>query len=334
MKIKRNERRLFYLSLIIAGYFLFGTVGFMIIEEWSMLDSIFMTLITFTTVGYGLPNTLSRNGMLFTNFVLLFSGTVVVFAITSISNILLERNADRYILRKRALKEVKKLNNHVIIAGAGDLGKLVADQIIKLKYDVVQIDSDVNTIDTLKATRKKMKVEYVIGDASDEEVLKDAGIDRASTLISCLPDDKNNIFCILTARGLNKNIQIISKAKNAENISKIKYAGANRVIALDNISANRMVAMVQNPKLLGFLDNMDAFRDNFSIESVPLPDNFEAKPLESLKINEKYGLLVIGVLNETTHYFPKKDFVLKPGNGLIIIGRKEKIQEFRTDIDN
>ena len=223
MKIKRNERRLFYLSFIIVGYFLFGTVGFMIIEEWSMLDSIFMTLITFTTVGYGLPNTLSRNGMLFTNFVLLFSGTVVVFAITSISNILLERNADRYILRKRALKEVKKLNNHVIIAGAGDLGKLVADQIIKLKYDVVQIDSDVNTIDTLKATRKKMKVEYIIGDASDEEVLKDAGIDRASTLISCLPDDKNNIFCILTARGLNKNIQIISKAKNAENISKIKY---------------------------------------------------------------------------------------------------------------
>ncbi len=330
MKIKRNERRLVYLTLIVIGYFLFGTIGFMIIEKWKMLESIFMTLITFTTVGYGLPDTLSENGMIFTNFVLLFSGTIVVFAITSISNILLERNTDKYLLRKRALKEVKKLNNHIIIAGAGDLGKIVADQMTKLNYNIVQIDVNVETIDYLKATSKKNKIEYIIGDASDEEILKSAGVERASTLISCLPDDKNNIFCILSARGLNKDLRIISKAKNFENISKLKYAGADRVIALDNISANRMVAMVKNPKLLGFLDNMDAFRDNFSLETVEIPDHFQDRTLESLKINENYGVLVVGVLNETNHYFPKSDFIVKSGQQLVIVGRKERIQVFRN----
>ena len=189
---------------------------------------------------------------------------------------------------------------------------------------------NVETIDYLKATSKKNKIEYIIGDASDEEILKSAGVERASTLISCLPDDKNNIFCILSARGLNKNLRIISKAKNFENISKLKYAGADRVIALDNISANRMVAMVKNPKLLGFLDNMDAFRDNFSLETVEIPDHFQDRTLESLKINENYGVLVVGVLNETNHYFPKSDFIVKSGQQLVIVGRKERIQVFRN----
>ena len=319
---------IFLLSILILS----GILGFKIISGFSWIDSIYMTIITITTVGFGEVQPLDSQSKLFTVGIILTSAVTVGYALKVITEYLISKNNINELKQKKMQKIIDNLSGHVIICGYGRNGKQAAKKLKAHNRNFVIIEKSEQIIQKIKDDN----LNCIFGDANEDHILINAGIDRASCLISALPNDSENVFVVLSARQINPNIRIISRASDETSYSKLKLAGANNVILPDQIGGNHMASLVVVPDLLEFVDNLSIIgNQNINIEEIPvekLYDVSNVKTILELDLRKKTGCNVIGYKDSNGEYHINPDATQKltPDSKIIVLGKSEQIQNLNS----
>jgi voltage-gated potassium channel len=309
-----------------------GVVGFKIMSNLSWIDAIYMTVITITTVGFGEVQPLDDESKIFTVFLILTSVVIVGFAIKVITEYILSKNDVEEIKQKKMQKRIDSLKSHIIICGYGRNGKQAATKLLAYKKAFVVIEKNKEIIDKFQSEL----VPFVQGNANEDEILLQAGIERAHCLISALPNDADNLFVVLSARQINKNMNIISRASQDTSYKKLKLAGANNVILPDRIGGDHMASLVVVPGLIEFIDNLSIVgKANINIEEVPvekLYNTSQIKTIKDLDLRKKTGCNVIGYKDVNGEYIvnPEANQELIPNSKVIVLGRPEQIQRLNS----
>ena len=309
-----------------------GVLGYRFISNYSWIDAVYMTVITLTTVGFGEVIPLDYNSKIFTIFLILASVVIMGYALSIITEYILSKNNFEELKYKKMQKEINSLKNHVVICGYGRNGKQAAIKLLTHKKSFVVIEKDRDLEERLRLDN----VPYIIGNANEDEVLMQAGVDRASNFISALPNDADNLFVVLSTRQINKNIHIISRASNESSYDKLKFAGANNVILPDKIGGDHMASLVVVPGLMEFLDNLSIVgKSSINVEEVAVEKLFskqKVKTIRDLDLRKKTGCTVIGYKDENGKYIvnPEAELELAPNSRIIVLGRPEQIKALNS----
>ena len=317
-----------YKALILLLLVIFtGVIGYMYLSEDSFVNALYMTIITITTVGFGTVHPLNEEEKLFTIFLILMS----VFVVGYVASVLTEYIASGELLNKLKFKKVQKkivnLNNHAIVCGYGRNGKQAVLKLKKYKMPLVIIENDDIGIEEIEEDN----LLYIKGDATRDDILEKAGIERASSLISALPSDANNLYVVLSARQLNKDLTIVSRASDDSSDSKLKIAGANNVIMPDKLGGDHMASLLVTPDIVEFVDRLSIDSENAThLEEIvvdDLPNEFLLKSIRDLDLRRKTGCTVIGFKTSDNDYVinPEPDTKLISNTKLIVLGNSEQI---------
>ena len=320
---------------VILGLFsvTLGVIGYMGIEDYTFLEALFMTVITISTVGYEEVHHLSDAGMIFTIFLITISLGVFGFVLTSVTRYIIDGVFRNYYKDNKVKRRIKKLENHVIICGYGRVGKQAALDLAAHGVQVVIVDNDEEEIEHL---REKDDMLFIHGDATVDEIMEDAQIHTAQALITTLPKDADNLFVVLSARVLNKDLKIISRASEDHSDIKLKRAGATNIIMPDRIGGQRMAKLVAQPDILEFLEYIliqDANDVNLEeVSCIDLHPNFHNKKIGELGVRNKSGANIIGMKDPEKIYTfnPSADTKLNPNDMLFVLGTQTQILSFRN----
>lgn len=316
--------------LIATCIFALGTGGYMLIEGWNFLDSAYMTTITLSTVGFLEVQEQSSAGRVFTIF-LIFAGVgYFLYLAGVVMGSVVEGEIKTLLGRQRLDKKIKKLEKHYIVCGYGRIGRVLCNFIKEDTPDIVVVEKSEKMIPTLI----KDKMHHIVGDASEEEVLEKAGINKASFLVAALATDTANVFLVLTARQLNPDIYIMARASRPSVRKKLIVAGANRVESPYDTGAISMGLKLLRPTVSTFLDAALSRQSNsIQIEEafVPNASPYANKSLKNSGIRQDFNLIVIAIKNVTDEmdFAPHFETILQPGDTLIVMGKTEKLREFR-----
>jgi voltage-gated potassium channel len=319
---------LFFLVLI-------GTFGFVILEDYSFIDGFYMTVITLSTVGYGEIHPLSQTGKIFTSLLIIFSFGTFAYTITSITQYFASGEVKRYFKYYRVIEKISKLENHVIICGYGRNGTQASKTLQAHKQPFVVVESNPEIIKRLQ----ELDLFYIEGDATEDQVLIDAGIKRSKALLSTLPRDDQNVFVVLTARVLNPSLHIISRASEDTTEKKLKTAGANSVIMPDKVGGAHMAEMVTSPDVLEFIDHISVQGPgNINLEVINFnhfPKEMQNKTLAELNIRYKTGTSIVGYKSMDGEIVvnPTGNFELTKGCKLFVLGNDEQILKLNKILD-
>lgn len=309
-----------------------GIIGYRTISGLDWINAVYMTVITITTVGFGEVQPLDVPAKIFTIFLILASVVIVGYAISIITEYILSRNNFEDIKQRKMQKEIEALSNHIIICGYGRNGKQASIKLQDYGKPFVIIERDKDIIERLQ----EEGLPYVFGDANEDETLIQAGIEKASTLITALPSDADNLFVVLSARQINKKMSIISRASQETSYNKLKLAGANNVILPDKIGGDHMASLVVIPDLVEFIDNLGIVGErNINIEEIKVEQLYDlgvVKTIRELDLRKKTGCTVIGFKDEKGEYIvnPEADTRLVPGSKIIVLGRPEQIERLNS----
>ncbi len=307
-----------------------GTIGYIIIDNYSPFNAFYMTVITVATVGYGEIEPLSRAGRVFTSFLIITSFGTFAYAVSAITKFVIDGEFNQFFKNKKLISTIDKLSDHVIICGYGRNGRQAA-QILK-KHDKRFVVVEQN--DKIKDAANHRFADLILtGDGTQDETLLKAGILRAKALITTLPIDADNLFIVLTARNLNSNLTIISRASDDGSDTKLKIAGANNVIMPDKVGGAHMASLVMKPDVMEFVDFITAQGgDNNNLEEITfekISDNLKNKTLKELEIRNKSGANIIGFKTATGEYIvnPSADTKIIPHSKIFVLGTPEQIRK-------
>jgi len=317
---------------LLVGLIIIGTIGYIIIDGYTLLNAFYMTIITIATVGYGEVEPLSVAGKIFTSFLIITSFVTFAYAVSSITKFIVDGELNIFFKNKRLNAAVEKLSDHVIICGYGRNGKQAA-QILK-KHDkrfvVIEDDEKVTTGINHRFSDLVLK-----GDATQDEVLLKAGILKAKALITTLPADSANVFIVLTARNLNPKLTIISRASDDGSDAKLKIAGADNVIMPDKVGGAHMASLVMKPDVMEFLDYITAQRaDSINLEEISfdaVSATLKNKTLKDLEIRNKSGANIIGFKTAEGDYIvnPSADTQIIPQSKIFVLGSPDQIKKLK-----
>lgn len=302
------------------------------IEQFSLSEAFYMTIITVATVGFQEVHPLSEAGRMFTALLIITSFGTFAYAITSISKYVLDGEFRNYFNNYRVNTEIQKLNQHIVICGYGRNGKQAAQVLKNKRQKYVVIESSKELFEALSATNIDLFIE---GDATQDEVLQRAGIEKAKALITTLPVDADNLFIVLSARALNPNLTIISRASDDNSDRKLKTAGANNVIMPDKIGGAHMASLVMQPDIMEFVDFITGQGgDHIKLEEITfekLPSTFKNKSIRELEIRNKSGANIVGFKTENGEYVinPSPDTIMIPDAKLFVLGTTEQIAKLK-----
>ncbi|GAB4396256.1 MAG: hypothetical protein OHK0053_09880 [Microscillaceae bacterium] len=253
--LDRRLRKLFWAFGVLIFSIITGITGYMLIEGWPIADAFYMTIITIGTVGFMEVHPLSSTGRMFTAVFILFNLGVFALFASVITGYILEGELRDIFSNYISNRKIKKLKNHVIVCGYGKNGHKACEEFVKEKVPVVVIDKNmVHFKENLPHLINQPQIIFIDGDATQDEILKEAGVERASALITTLPNDAENVFVTLTARQLNPELRIIARANEASAESKLQRAGANKLVRPDLIGGMYMANLVTRPEVIEFLD--------------------------------------------------------------------------------
>ncbi|MEJ5284303.1 MAG: potassium channel family protein [Brevinematia bacterium] len=239
-------RRLFLLFTLMVLLISSGTIGYYVIEKWNILDSIYMTVIVLTTIGFHEVHPLSTNGRIFTIIFSIFGFISFIGIISLISVSILEEYLHGNFRRKQMEKKLKDFKNHIIVCGLGRIGHYVIEELIELDEDFVGIDADEKVVNKVLDNLNLKEYIGIVGDATEEEILIKAGIERAKALICCVRDDVRTLFISLTAKKLNPDINIVSFVIDEKTMEKLRMIGVRNIISGDYIVAKKLVAIASD----------------------------------------------------------------------------------------
>lgn len=328
---KQPTRRL---RLLLIGGLLFclvlgGSLGYYLIEGWGFLDSVYMTVITLSTVGFGEVLPLSPNGRAFTILLVIGGVGSAAYAFSNLYNLFLSEES-RHIWRTRRRQHmINQLIDHVIVCGYGRMGRQAAANLDRegLEFAVIDRNSEV------AAQCEKDGFLAITGNAANAEVLQQAGIKRAKTIIACAASDADNVFIVLTARGLRSDIQIIARANFEDTDEKLMRAGADRVILPYVVAGQRMVSQIVRPAVADFLDvvmhsnELELWLEEFTVQSgAPI----SGRTLADVNPRQKHGINVLALIppNGPMHTNPSPDDRIDVGSRLIVLGTRAGLDDF------
>ena len=300
-----------------------GTLGYRVIagDQYSIFECFYMVFITVTTIGFGetIDLTASPAGRVWT-IIIAFSGIGVLFyGLSNATAFFVEEEITNTLRRRKMDKKINKLKEHFIVCGAGLVGYHLIAELFNTERDFVVVELDSSHIE--KITQDFPDQPVIEGNATEEKILKKAGIERAKGLFAVTEDDNQNLVISLTARHLNSDLKIVSRCINLEHVDKIKKAGADSVISPNFIGALRMATEMVKPTVVSFLDTM--LRDqekNLRVEEYTVPDNMRGKVISDLPLKEcKYIILMAIKNNQEWVYAPGMDYKLEGGDTLVFM---------------
>jgi voltage-gated potassium channel len=311
------------LAAFLVATLLVGTTGYAILSKGhsSLLDCLYMTVITITTIGYGEIIDLSHNpaGRVFTMVIAFLGIGIATYALSNITSLMVEGRVKEIFWRKKMEKEIERLRNHYIICSAEDVGLYIGKELHLTQRPYVMIDAD-------KARIEKMRemlpdILCIEGDATDNDTLEKAGIREAAGLFSVTGDDNQNLVISLTAKQIHPGIKVVARCNDLRNSEKIKKAGADSVVSPAFIGGLRIVSEMIRPTAVSFLDIMLRDRDkNLRIEEISMPESFVGKPLSALNLEKYPSLLLLAVKRkEAWVYNPPEGHILESGSTLIFM---------------
>lgn len=315
-----DARRRFIISLcLMLGFILIGTIGYMIIEDVGPLRAAYVTVVTISTVGseHFAPSDSER---VFTMFLILAGVGSVYYASVSLVTLLVSGELRSAREKLKVQKRVNELKNHIIVCGYGRMGKLVADQLHAERASVVVIDNDPEKISEIEADGRL----YVKGDACEETTLLEAGITHAKTLVATLPRDSDNVYVVLTARGLHNDLFLIARAESTATEAKMMRAGADRVVCPQVIGAYRISSLVTRPHVVDFVDvaakGVELEIDEYHVDKDSV---LVDTSLRDSALRQKVDAMVVAVRRPDgqTTFNPSADVIVRSGDTLILIGR-------------
>jgi voltage-gated potassium channel len=316
-----NARQTLILSLLVlVAVFLAGTVGYMALSGASAGDAAFMTLITLSTVGYGEAVPLDQAGRIWTAAVIVFGIAVVSVAFTSLVTLFVGGEIRAVLGRRRVQSRIDQLSGHVILCGFGRMGAMAAGKLKTRGTEVVVVESRKRALPELEAAG----VLHVIGDATEEVTLQAAGLARATSLVSTLPTDADNVFVTLTARGLRPELHIVARAEQPSTEVKLRRAGADRVICPQVIGATRVADILTRPNVVDFFEvaarGVELEMDEYRVESGSV---LQGRTLRDAALRQQTGAMVVAIkrADGTSVLQPGPEEVIQQGDLLILIGR-------------
>ncbi len=316
-----------------------GTVGYVTIEQYTWLEAYYMAVITLASVGFGEVHPLSPAGRIFTTFLILFNVGLFAYSISTITSIFAEGGFTNMLKEFRMNRKIEALNDHTIVCGFGRHATEVAQELAKQSMPFVVIENRPEKIEALRADTDFLFVE---GDATSDEVLKEAGIQSARALVVTLPSDADNLFVTLSARQMNPGMRIISRANNAADEIKIRRAGANHTVVPEQIGGFYMATLVNKPDLVEFfnlLSNMGPSNVVFEeIQVSELKLSFQNKAMSESGLDKVGRVSIVAIRYPRGQYElnPLPSVVLHPDWHVVVLGNPEQMDAFRkiavTDI--
>lgn len=322
------EKKLKWVFLILAGVISYGTLGYTLIERWSALESFYMTIITLSTVGFGEVRALSATGRVFTITLVIFGVAGAAFTITVLGQFIVEGEIRRILGRRKMEKQLKDIKDHYIVCGYGRVGMQVCKQFCSRKLPLVVIEKNPERVEQLV----KEGILVIRGDATDDEVLLSAGIQRSKALISTIASESENVFIALSARELNPEIFITARAESKSAEKKLLRAGADRVVSPHEMGGIRMALVTLRPDIVDFMRIVTGDREKgFGIEEIEVKKNSPIADtlLKDSPIRCELGLLVIGMKKKGREIIinPSAQIRIEPGDILVVIGETEKLEK-------
>lgn len=323
--VRLHHNRLAFILVVLVLLPFVGSVGYMLIEGWQWFDALYMTIITLTTVGYTEIHPLSPEGRLFTIVFVFFGVGTVFYSLTILAETMLRSEVVTQHLTKRMLRFMDK---HYIVCGYGRTGRRVVAELEQLNKSYVIVDIQA---DKVKEREKRGKA-VVIGDASDEQVLLAAGIEKAAGLVATLDNDASNVFVVLTARELNESLHIVARAENVSAEPKLKRAGANAILSPYEIGAQRLTHMLLQRSMIDSFDlvtnkiSIDISIEEFRLDASHTMCN---RTLAELDLRKNFNAIVLAVKhpNESIDFPPDPQTTLQSGSVLIVAAAGDQMQK-------
>jgi len=307
---------------------LMGTAGYMSVEGWSFLDSLYMTVTTITTVGYMEVHPLSHAGRLFTLLLIVSGVTVLFYTVGKIAQVMFEGQFQRYFGRMKVEKQIESLQDHYIICGYGRIGALICREFAAKPVPFVVVESNPAVIERLEHDGHL----FIRGSATEDESLLKAGIKRAKGLIAVVTSDTENVYITLTARGLNPDLYILARAGEEGSEVKLKRAGANKVISPYHIGGSRMAQAILRPNVVDFIE-IATGRDHIDLqmEEISIPDASYCvgENLLSSGFRKQTGVIIVGVkkVSGKMVFNPDSQTRIDARDTLIILGEPAAISK-------
>ena len=327
-------KRLLLIAALLTTAVLIGTVGFVVVEGWPAFDSFYMTLMTLTTVGYGEVHPLSYRGRVFASFLMLVGVTTVFVSIAIIGDTLLRLELTDYFGRKRRDRMLRDISGHYVVCGAGRVGRSVMHELLRSEATVVLIDNRVER--AWWATDKG--VITLVGDATKDEVLRQAHIETAKGLVAAISSDAENVYVALSAKVLNPKLVISARATDEQAEEKLRRAGATTVFTPYSFIGHRLAQSMLRPHVASFLDVASAFRKSdleLEIEQVQIDSSsaLVAKTLEQLRLGSQYGVIILAVQHKSgvMQFNPPADLRIEAGDVLIAMGDRTKLKRLEQE---
>lgn len=321
--VKKVRYSLTTLVILIGG----GTFGYALIEDWSIFEALYMTIITLATVGYSEVHTLSYSGQIFTIFLIIFGVGTIAYTIGSMIQFMVEGQLYQLLGRKKVLKKISRLQGHHIICGYGRIGRLISREFASSHLPFIVVENDPKQCQRLEEDGHL----FIEGDATQDEVLERAGILLAKGLITAVTSDSANVFIILTARGINPNLFIMARASEEGAEVKLMRAGANKVVSPYTIGASRMAQAILRPSVVDFIDIATGRKNiELQMEEIPVAQGSRLidKDLSQSGIRQELGLIIIGIKHDDQMIFnPVASTIIRAGHILIALGEIQDIQK-------
>jgi len=326
------KKRLFIAFFLLIAVVVTGVVGYMLISGDSFVDALYMTVITVSTVGFGLIHQLSTEGKLFTIFLILLSVSLYGYVLKILSENIALGTFFKELKLKKMQKRIDSLSQHTIVCGFGRNGQQAISKLSKYNQTCVVIEKGNDAIRQLEHDA----IIFVDGDATDDEILASSGIKKAQNLIVALPSDADNLFIVLSARQMNKDLTIISRASDESSKKKLKIAGADNVIMPDKIGGDHMASLVVTPDIIEFVDMLSVEGEcSSNLQEIwvdELSQEYINKSILDLDLRKLTGCSVIGFKTPDNEYIVNPDASTKliKGSTLIVLGRPEQVDKLQT----
>ncbi|MFH1699515.1 MAG: potassium channel protein [Candidatus Zixiibacteriota bacterium] len=311
-----------------------GTIGYSYLENWSILDSLYMTIITLSTVGFMEVRQLTETGRVFTIFLIVFGAFNAAFIITAAVQFVFHGQLELILGKRKMEKKLKKLENHIILCGFGRVGRQIASEFERRKEEFVVVEHDGNMIEEAR----KQGIYALEGDASADEVLEHAGIGKAKAIVSTLPDDADNVYLALTARQINPDLLIIARAETLLAKKKLRRAGANKVICPHELGGVQMAMATLRPNVVDFLQLATVVPggERLGIEEITIRKGgvLTGKSIIEAAIKSKYDAIVVGLRKGTGEilFNPPGGTTMEDGDIVIVLGENGNLEKLSADL--
>lgn len=336
-------RRLFLGFIALASVIVGGSIGYWLIGggQWAFSDCAYMTVITVTTVGYGevlegMNKVPYARG--FTMVLLVFGTGTLVFFASTITAFIIEGDLRNVLFANRMRKRMKRMKDHIIVCGAGSTGRNVIEEMLKTNIAVLAIDKNEAELREIADLYPKSEYAYLVGDATDDDVIAQTNITAARGLVAALSQDKDNLYLTVAARQAHPQLRIVARCAELSHVEKLRRSGADAVVSPNFIGGMRLVSEMLRPAVVRFLDDMLRDRRAFRIEEVKLGDRITelGTTLRDTRVRERFGMTVLAMSardSATWTYNPDASEKLSPGMTLVVLGSPEQVAKLRELVE-